>query len=139
MAHCFAQLNKLNNGGRILYCSPSNKAVDVIGKFLKNHFFSDISRNSNEKDEFKFSFVRVYSDRISSNEYPNPKVFKNELLVSPRINQVKESYISSPSADSYCTDPELISFTLHHLVREDGKPYAEKLKKFDEKKVLFSS
>ena len=74
-----------NDKSRVMYCSPSNKAVDVIGKFLKNRFFSESKQQKRtyfqdeeaeeEEEPFEFSFVRVYSERIASSEYPSTKIF----------------------------------------------------------------
>ena len=138
LAHCFAQMNRRNSKGRVMYCSPSNKAVDVIGRFLKKRFFEEKSKGnfkvSSLEDEiqnkFEFSFTRVYSERIASAEYPQPKYFDKLLNSSPKLND--GNTISSES-DTNHSDPELIDYILHHVIRKEGKPYADKLKVYDRK------
>jgi hypothetical protein len=89
LAECFTQLNRKSFGGdknRLMYCSPSNKAVDVIGRFLKIRFFLDNSKNKQNTD---FSFVRVYSERIASFDYPHPKYFDKLISSSPKPGENK--------------------------------------------------
>ena len=39
----------------------------------------------------------------------------------------------SSEGDTNHSDPELLDFILHHIIRKEGKPYAEQLKVFDKK------
>ena len=135
LANCFTQLNRKTFGGdksRLMYCSPSNKAVDVIGRFLKNRFFLDKYKSNRHVD---FSFVRVYSERIASSEYPHPKYFDKIISSSPKRgeNNKQPEYKGNSSDDNNHSDPELVDFVLHHIIRKDGKKYAEELKKYDKK------
>lgn len=130
---------RTNEKRRLLYCSPSNKAVDVIAKFLKNRLIkSDREKlnpfkNENENfNEFDLRFVRVYSERIASSEYPHPKYFDKILSASPKLIENKQNDNTSLN-DSNHSDPELVDYVLHHIVRKEGKPYAEELKKYDSK------
>ena len=137
LAHCFTQLNKkffCTEKNRLMYCSPSNKAVDVIGRFLKNRFFQDKSKNYQTNQPDSFSFVRVYSERIASSEYPHPKYFDKIISSSPKRGEHKQTDFKSNALDDNThSDPELVDFVLHHIIRKDGKKYAEELKQYDKK------
>ncbi|XP_076803605.1 3'-5' exoribonuclease HELZ2-like isoform X1 [Clavelina lepadiformis] len=59
--------------------------------------------------------VRVYGSLLEEKDFPIPN--------KPRLHSQSE----------VPPDPKLRSFALHHIIREDGKPSASKLKRFDER------
>ncbi|XP_061163419.1 helicase with zinc finger domain 2-like [Saccostrea echinata] len=97
-----------NGGNRriVLFCGPSNKSVDLVTRYLKENDFSR-----------KFKVLRMYGRALECAEFPIPgKVFSKR-----RVN--KESF----------PDENLRNETLHHIIREEGKTYAEEIKQYDEK------
>ncbi|XP_076803604.1 3'-5' exoribonuclease HELZ2-like [Clavelina lepadiformis] len=65
------------------------------------------------KDFTDLRIVRVYGSLLEEKDFPIP--------IKPRLH--------SQSEDP--PDPKLRSFALHHIIREDGKPFASELTEFD--------
>ncbi|XP_071490369.1 3'-5' exoribonuclease HELZ2-like [Diadema antillarum] len=80
---------------QVLYCGPSNKAVDVIASYLL---------------KFDISVVRVYSEMIENKEFPLPGM----PSVSSKWRRANEAG----------ADEDLKDITLHRLIRRPGAPYA---------------
>ncbi|RVE72874.1 hypothetical protein OJAV_G00043290 [Oryzias javanicus] len=89
----------------ILYCGPSNKSVDVVAEYLM-------------RVKGNLRLLRVYSHQVEMLDYPHPD---NILQFSSKTLRQDHS------------KPELRSITLHHRMREPSNPYAEDIKKFDER------
>ncbi|XP_066558925.1 3'-5' exoribonuclease HELZ2 isoform X2 [Amia ocellicauda] len=87
----------------ILYCGPSNKSVDVVAEYLL--------RFNNELRP-----LRVYSDQMEMLEFPYPG--SNLKLSRKSLREEKPKH-------------ELRSISLHHLIRMDGKPFSDEIKRFD--------
>jgi hypothetical protein len=90
-----------------LYCISSKRLWFIwSSEYLKNNTFSQ-----------KFKVLRMYGRALECTEFPIPgKTFSKR-----RLN--KESI----------PDEKLKDVTLHHIIREEGKTYAEEIKAFDER------
>ncbi|XP_068119530.1 3'-5' exoribonuclease HELZ2 [Hyperolius riggenbachi] len=88
----------------LMYCGPSNKSVDVVGEMLLPLWE-------------KLRPLRVYSEQIELSEFPYPG---SNRRVSGYIREGKPN-------------EKLRPITLHHLIREPGKPYARKIREMDER------
>ncbi|KAK5620439.1 hypothetical protein CRENBAI_024152 [Crenichthys baileyi] len=97
--------NDKNKKEVILYCGPSNKSVDVVAEYLM-------------KFKGNLQILRVYGLKVEMVEYPYPN---SNLQFSQRSLRQDRS------------KPELRSITLHHRMREPENPFADKIKKFDER------
>ncbi|XP_066291041.1 3'-5' exoribonuclease HELZ2-like [Branchiostoma lanceolatum] len=112
IAYYLAQMNKLIQSvsgegmypPQVLYCGPSNKAVDVVTGYMKRI-----------KSDLKI--VRMYSDMIEKEEFPIP----NEPVHPNKCKSEKESKLTSEHDD----------VSLHHLIRKPGNPYAEAIRAFE--------
>ncbi|XP_076463379.1 3'-5' exoribonuclease HELZ2-like isoform X2 [Babylonia areolata] len=87
----------------VLYCGPSNKSVDLVARELKSKLGSECP-----------SIVRVYGSAIENKDYPVPV----------------ENTKSTRGVRDLTSDRDLQDVTLHHLIREEGKPFAEHLAMF---------
>ncbi len=68
----------------VLYVSASNRAVDVFGNYLMKRFKlanTQIQLENEAQSSLLMSAVRIYSQQIQNNEYPNPSFFNK--LKSP--------------------------------------------------------
>ncbi|XP_019640358.1 PREDICTED: helicase with zinc finger domain 2-like [Branchiostoma belcheri] len=116
IAYYLAQMNKLIQSvsaegmypPQVLYCGPSNKAVDVVTGYMKR-----ISEDL--KEDLKI--VRMYSDMIEREEFPIP----NEPVHPNKCRSEKESKITNEHDD----------VSLHHLIRKPGNPHAEAIREFE--------
>ncbi|CAK8694336.1 unnamed protein product [Clavelina lepadiformis] len=105
LAYYFCRINKaMMRKAKLLYCGPSNKSVDVVAEYLMK--------------TKSLKIVRVYGSMLEELDFPIPN--------KPKLFGVSEKPSRPP-------DPKLRPFALHHIIREKGKPFAEKLKKFDQK------
>nr|XP_054758115.1 helicase with zinc finger domain 2-like [Lytechinus pictus] len=103
LAYFFTQVNEkvpaMGKGRpQILYCGPSNKAVDVISMYLK---------------KFNISIVRVYSESMIDKVYPIPGMPSSQFKW--QRNQAR-------------IDDRLDDVSLHKLIRKPGAPYAEEIR-----------
>eukprot|EP00057_Strongylocentrotus_purpuratus_P033405 XP_791308.3 PREDICTED: helicase with zinc finger domain 2 [Strongylocentrotus purpuratus] len=104
LAYFFTQVNvnvpAMGKGrAQVLYCGPSNKAVDVISSYLK---------------KLDISIVRVYSDSMVEKVYPIPGMPSSHSKWQ-RANQAR-------------IDDRLDDVSLHKLIRKPGAPYAEEIR-----------
>ncbi|CAH1274458.1 HELZ2 [Branchiostoma lanceolatum] len=112
IAYYLVQMNKLIQSvsgegmypPQVLYCGPSNKAVDVVTGYMKRI-----------KSDLKI--VRMYSDMIEKEEFPIP----NEPVHPNKCKSEKESKLTSEHDD----------VSLHHLIRKPGNPHAEAIRAFE--------
>ncbi|XP_035696319.1 helicase with zinc finger domain 2-like [Branchiostoma floridae] len=89
---------------QVLYCGPSNKAVDVVTGYMK-------------KIKGDLKIVRMYSEMIEREEFPIP----NEPVHPNKCKSEKESKITNEHDD----------VSLHHLIRKPSNPHAETIKAFE--------
>ncbi|XP_068760491.1 3'-5' exoribonuclease HELZ2-like isoform X4 [Montipora capricornis] len=88
---------------QVIYCGPSNKSVDVVAhKMLKIP---------------GIKILRVYGVLKEQAEFPIPN--KHKLLRHPTDDEAQEK------------DEELEAVSLHHVIRRDGCPFADKLREFE--------
>ncbi|XP_078692797.1 3'-5' exoribonuclease HELZ2-like [Branchiostoma floridae x Branchiostoma belcheri] len=114
IAYYLAQMNKLIQSvsaegmypPQVLYCGPSNKAVDVVTGYMKR-----ITISSDLK------IVRMYSEMIEREEFPIP----NEPVHPNKCRSEKESKITNEHDD----------VALHHLIRKPGNPHSEAIREFE--------
>jgi len=133
LSHCFYQYNKevSYNGNKkpvILYVSASNRAVDVFGKYLLSRFSIDTEN---------LSAIRIYSQQIQNNEFPNPSFF-NQLkspakLMASNSNNNHLKTDNDEECDTNVSEASLREIVLHHVIRKTGKKYANELGKIDKK------
>ncbi|KAK7490438.1 hypothetical protein BaRGS_00018224 [Batillaria attramentaria] len=99
------QLEKEGKGKKtVLFCGPSNKSVDLVARYLIQKLRDHCPK-----------IVRMYGSAIESKDYPVPR----------------GGLSSSRSTRDLKSDPELVDVTLHHVIRQEGKPFAEKLQQVD--------
>ncbi|XP_061162412.1 helicase with zinc finger domain 2-like isoform X2 [Saccostrea echinata] len=100
----FCSINQdLKDKKHVVFCGPSNKSVDLVTEYLIETYGSSLK------------VLRMYSSALECKEFPIPgKVF-------------------SPRQTNYVPNEGIQKVTLHHLIRDAGKPYAEKIKEFDRK------
>ncbi|XP_046567930.1 LOW QUALITY PROTEIN: helicase with zinc finger domain 2-like [Haliotis rubra] len=91
---------------QILFCGPSNKSVDLVAKYLMQKLGPQCPK-----------ILRMYGKTIKNQDFPIPK----------------RDFISKRSTRGLKSDPDLRSITLHFVIRQKGKPYAEKIKAYDAK------
>ncbi|XP_067677519.1 3'-5' exoribonuclease HELZ2-like [Haliotis asinina] len=91
---------------QILFCGPSNKSVDLVAKYLMQKLGHQCPR-----------ILRMYGKTIKNQDFPIPK----------------RDFISKRSTRGLKSDPDLRKITLHFVIRQKGKPYAEKIKEYDAK------
>ncbi|XP_052764074.1 helicase with zinc finger domain 2-like isoform X2 [Mya arenaria] len=111
LLYLFDKINEMvkderNPRRQILFCGPSNKAIDVVANWLLQRV----------PEEFRPSFVRVYSQAIETRDFPIPR--RSQITRGTR-NQ------NAPSA--------LRRVALHHIIREDGKPFADEIKETEKR------
>ncbi|XP_062574956.1 helicase with zinc finger domain 2-like isoform X2 [Saccostrea cucullata] len=95
------------NGGdhkQVVYCGPSNKSVDLVARWIRLHL-RDISPK----------MVRMYGSSMESTVYPIPG----------------RDYINQTSCKDNRPDSDLAEVSLHNLIREKEKPFADRLRAFD--------
>ncbi|XP_076462248.1 3'-5' exoribonuclease HELZ2-like isoform X2 [Babylonia areolata] len=110
LVYLFCKINRqLQEEGKgkktVLYCGPSNKSVDLVARELKNKL----------GPEFCPKIVRVYGSAIEAKDYPVPR---GDLKTTRGLRDL-------------CTDPDLQDVALHHLIRQDDKPFAEDIAEFE--------
>ncbi|XP_077192077.1 3'-5' exoribonuclease HELZ2 [Paroedura picta] len=88
--------------GRILYCGPSNKSVDVVAVMLL------------KLKEVKP--LRVYGESVETKDYPYPGSGLNFSRKATRDTR---------------SNPEIRDITLHHRIRRPPNPYAPEICAFD--------
>ncbi|XP_019641872.1 PREDICTED: helicase with zinc finger domain 2-like [Branchiostoma belcheri] len=112
IAYYLVQMNKLAEESdigeetchlQVLYCGPSNKAVDVVTGYMKRI------------GELKI--VRVYSELIEKEEFPMP----DDPVHPHRCKSEKESKITKEHDD----------VSLHHLIRKPSNPYGMEIREYD--------
>ncbi|XP_050402290.1 helicase with zinc finger domain 2 [Patella vulgata] len=90
---------------QVLYCGPSNKAVDVVARNLKNKL-----------GEICPKIIRIYGSVIKNEDFPIPGQYISKSAVNREGRCPKDMY----------------DISLHHVIRQSGKPYAKEIRKFDE-------
>ncbi|XP_032805667.2 3'-5' exoribonuclease HELZ2 [Petromyzon marinus] len=91
-----------------LYCGPSNKSVDVVAEHLVK--IEDLKP------------LRVYGQQTEEEEFPIPGETDVIFLRSKKVPRVNLT---------------IKSITLHYKIREDTNPYAQQIRKYDERiKIL---
>ncbi|XP_045159204.2 helicase with zinc finger domain 2-like isoform X2 [Mercenaria mercenaria] len=89
---------------QVLFCGQSNKDMDLIAEWMLERM-----------DQYKPSFVRVYERSIEAIDFPIPG----------------QTFLYKRSSRSLPTNQKLKCVALHHLIREEGKKYAEKINATD--------
>ncbi|XP_046355457.2 helicase with zinc finger domain 2-like isoform X1 [Haliotis rufescens] len=89
---------------QVLFCGPSNKAVDLVA-FLLLCRLGDACPN----------IIRLYGSNIVAQDYPVPK----------------RNFMSKRSMRGLRSDPRLFDVSLHHMIRQSGKPHAEEIRMYD--------
>ncbi|OWF38574.1 Helicase with zinc finger domain 2 [Mizuhopecten yessoensis] len=115
LIYLFHQLNKMAEGvGRerrqILFCGPSNKSVDLVARWMKERFMNCPKAPR---------LVRFYSQTYECVDFPVPG----------RIESARRS-LRNAKPDPYLTRNDVV---VHHLIRGEGKTYADEINQFDEK------
>ncbi|KAL8582079.1 hypothetical protein ACOMHN_003999 [Nucella lapillus] len=111
LVYLFCEINRrLQAEGRgkktVMYCGPSNKSVDLVARELRAKLGQNCPR-----------IVRVYGALIESQDYPVPG----------------RDRAAARDARALHSDLALRDISLHHVIRQRGKPYADQLQNFDEK------
>jgi hypothetical protein len=138
LAHCFFQHNKSEpamcgaSKKTILYVSASNRAVDVFGSYLVTRFHLRDEKNDEPPARY-ISAVRVYSQQIQNNEYPNPNFFNKLKSPAKKCAASSETPLTSAKmADKVVNDNDeeeydtnhseksLRKIVLHHMIRNEG-------------------
>ncbi|KAL8598524.1 hypothetical protein ACOMHN_051312 [Nucella lapillus] len=109
LVYLYSKINReLQEAGKgrktVLYCGPSNKSVDLVARELDKKLGVKCPK-----------MVRMYGSTIESKDYP---VLLRDVRSIRGPRDLK-------------SDPSLQNVTLHHLIREEGKPYAEKIATFE--------
>nr|XP_006816018.1 PREDICTED: helicase with zinc finger domain 2-like [Saccoglossus kowalevskii] len=89
-------------GGRILYCAPSNKAVDVAAGIILTRFDMNI--------------IRMYSKSMEGKDYPVPGL--TDITQYKRGNNAESS-------------PALDDIALHRVIRKAPSKYGNEIRQFD--------
>ncbi|KAL3868508.1 hypothetical protein ACJMK2_041309 [Sinanodonta woodiana] len=111
LLYLFNKINKLwekegNPRKQVLFCGPSNKSVDQIARWMINRL-----------QEHCPNIVRMYGRSIEAVDFPIPgKTFLS-----------KRSMRDSRAAE------DLTHISLHHLIREKSKQFAEEINAFDKR------
>ncbi|XP_071119501.1 3'-5' exoribonuclease HELZ2-like isoform X2 [Haliotis cracherodii] len=92
---------------QVLFCGPSNKSVDLVARSLLKKLGKDLCPD----------ILRVYGKSVEQVDFPVPI----KIGVSNKRRKILKS------------DPELREVTLHHVIRQDGKPHASEIRVYDEK------
>ncbi|XP_060080727.1 helicase with zinc finger domain 2-like [Ylistrum balloti] len=113
LIYLFHQLNKMaeargEDRRQILFCGPSNKSVDLVARWMKEKFMYCLKGPR---------IVRFYSQAYECVDYPVPG----------REDSSRRS-LRNARPDPYLKETDV---TLHHLVRKEGKTYANDLRRFD--------
>ncbi|XP_052254570.1 helicase with zinc finger domain 2-like [Dreissena polymorpha] len=109
LMYLFDKINRIQHkegkpSKQVLFCGPSNKSVDLVARWMLERMGT-----------CKPNFVRVYGRSIEAIDFPIPG----------------RTFLSKKSTRTSKADERLKSVTLHHLIREKGKPYAEEIKAMD--------
>ncbi|KAL3868506.1 hypothetical protein ACJMK2_041307 [Sinanodonta woodiana] len=110
LLYLFNKINKQwekkgNLRKQVLFCGPSNNSVDQIARWMKNRL-----------EKHCPSIVRMYGRSIEATDFP----------IRGKAFQSKQSMHGSKAAK------DLKHISLHHLIREKSKPFAEEINTFDE-------
>ncbi|KAK6179131.1 hypothetical protein SNE40_011556 [Patella caerulea] len=90
---------------QVLYCGPSNKAVDVVARNLKNKL-----------GEICPKIIRIYGSVIKNEDFPIPGQYISKSAVNREGRCPKDLY----------------DISLHHVIRQPGKLNAQEIRRFDE-------
>ncbi|XP_063430014.1 3'-5' exoribonuclease HELZ2-like [Mytilus trossulus] len=93
---------------QIIFCGPSNRSVDLVARLVLEKLGPKAPR-----------IVRMYGSAIEQISYP-----------IPGRASVNKRNISDAKTDPYLVDHGIV---LHHIIRQDGKPYAARLREIDRK------
>ncbi|ESO86616.1 hypothetical protein LOTGIDRAFT_235246 [Lottia gigantea] len=96
----------IDGKNQVLYCGPSNKSVDVVARNL-------IKKLGNRCPKI----VRVYGRTVVFCDFPVPG---------------RASPSRAARREGQCPE-DLHNVALHHIIRQKGKPYADKICEFDKK------
>nr|XP_022315664.1 helicase with zinc finger domain 2-like isoform X2 [Crassostrea virginica] len=91
---------------QVVYCGPSNKSVDLVARWIKG-----------EIPHLSLNIVRMYGSSVENTIFPLPN----------------RDYINQSSCKDNRPDSELAEISLHNLIREKDRPYAEEITMFDKK------
>ncbi|XP_076094361.1 3'-5' exoribonuclease HELZ2-like isoform X1 [Mytilus galloprovincialis] len=91
---------------QIIFCGPSNRSVDLVARLVIDKLGSKAPR-----------IVRMYGSAIEQLTFPIP----GRASVSRRN-------IRDAKADTHLVENGVV---LHNIIRQDGKPYAARLKELD--------
>ncbi|CAC5361875.1 unnamed protein product [Mytilus coruscus] len=112
LVYLFNQFNTLmqqrtgDTKNQIIFCGPSNRSVDLVARLVLEKLGPKAPR-----------IVRMYGTVIEQISYP-----------IPGRASVTRRKISDAKADSFLVDHGVV---LHHIIRQDGKPYAARLREID--------
>ncbi|XP_048757563.2 helicase with zinc finger domain 2-like [Ostrea edulis] len=109
LIYLFVKINEIlrKKGGdhkQVVFCGPSNKSVDLVARWMLNKF-----------DDHTPNIVRMYGSSLENSVFHIPG----------------RDYTSRTSCKDNRPDPALANISLHHRIREEGKPYAEELRNYD--------
>ncbi|XP_068761003.1 3'-5' exoribonuclease HELZ2-like isoform X3 [Montipora capricornis] len=89
---------------QVIYCGPSNKAVDVITEYLMKIP--------------SLKILRVYSEQVEQKEFPIPNTLKPAR--------------TTRSDDELKISGQVRSVSLHHVIRSSRCPFGQDLRQFEE-------
>ncbi|XP_071173663.1 3'-5' exoribonuclease HELZ2-like [Mytilus edulis] len=93
---------------QIIFCGPSNRSVDLVARLVLEKLGPKAPR-----------IIRMYGSAIEQISFP-----------IPGRASVNRRNISDAKTDPYLVDHGVV---LHHIIRQDGKPYAARLREIDRK------
>ncbi|XP_068675109.1 3'-5' exoribonuclease HELZ2-like isoform X2 [Montipora foliosa] len=90
---------------QVIYCGPSNKAVDVVTEYLMKIP--------------SLKILRVYSDQVEQKEFPIP-------------NTLKPARTTRSDDELKISNEKVRSVSLHHVIRSPGCRFGQDLRQFEE-------
>ncbi|KAK3577502.1 hypothetical protein CHS0354_026456 [Potamilus streckersoni] len=107
LLYLFSTINsEVKKREQVLFCGPSNKSVDNVARWTKKLLGDKCPK-----------IARLYGRSIEGLEYPIPG----------------SDFTSKRSMRYLKADENLRDVSVHHLIRQTGKPFAEKIREFDRK------
>ncbi|XP_068761024.1 3'-5' exoribonuclease HELZ2-like isoform X3 [Montipora capricornis] len=95
---------------QVIYCGPSNKAVDVVTEYLMkipSLVFPSLK------------ILRVYSDQVEQKEFPIP-------------NTLKPARTTRSDDELKISNEKVRSVSLHHVIRSSRCPFGQELRQLEE-------
>ncbi|XP_011437288.3 3'-5' exoribonuclease HELZ2 [Magallana gigas] len=91
---------------QLVFCGPNNKSVDLVARWMYQKYGNDCP-----------DIVRIYGNSLENKDFPT----------------LGKYFSKRASAREAKPDPQLKDISVHRLIRLENKPFAEEIRKFDEK------